>query len=206
MPKTLLLVLVFFSLLETNGQIIFKSTNSYKLPNISNLDSIFKIDKEYDFQLRIRTGSGVLSNSSIFLFTIKGDDTTIRFFRLKSIDSTQILHWIEVPVLNANVKKYWAYVKSRHICELPSMKQIFKKHNLEKFRTMDGLSYWIELLSGNGQRGSWYHCPQSNFRNYPTAIEFKWVTDILEATFKLVEEKPLLCKTVANMAIWRSDE
>ena len=86
------------------------------------------------------------------------------------------------------------------------MKQIFKKYNLEEHQTTDKFSYWIELLSSNGQRGSWYHCPQSNFRNYPTAIEFKWVTEILESTFNLSDEKPLLCKTAANMALWLSDE
>jgi hypothetical protein len=198
MLKTFLSILVLFCLLKAEGQFSFKSNDNYKLRDISLLDSIFQIDQEYDFQLRIWTGGGLLPTSSLFLFSVKGNDTTTRFFRLKSIDSTKILYWTEVPV-SINTKDYWTYVNSRHIRELPSMKQIFQKYNLEEQRTMDGISFWIELLSKNSRRGSWYHCPQSNFRNHPKAIELKWITEILEATIHILKEKLLLCKTAANM-------
>ena len=200
MKSNLLVGFIFFSVCAANAQYSFRSDLKYSTRDITHLDSIFNIESVYDFQLRVWTGGGLLPTHSLFVFTVKKDSLAIRYFRLQKTDSIGTLNWAETFINNVDVPSFWTYINARHVRELPSMKQIFKKHKIEEGRTYDGTSYWIEIFSKNGTRGSQFYCPKSNFRNYPNAIEFKWVTEIIEAVYNLVGEHWGLCKTTtANM-------
>ena len=149
------------------------------------VDSIFKLEKDYDFQFRFWNSGIFTPSTSVFILTQRNKKWSARYFapnRDWQKDGKQI---IEIAVDQSKLDQLWELLVMNDVLALTTQQEI--KTPMVKFEIdtsnlvnasgrrlsiNDGVLYEFELMKPSSSRHYSYHCPQTYLKYYTHIIEF----------------------------------
>ena len=158
------------------------------------LDSAFKLSKEFDFQFRLWKDAGSSMNTCVFIMTLSNKKWTASYFHFNP-------HWkedcrwvmLEEKVDSSKLLQLWELLRENNILTLQpdgynlAEKEIKYKIDTIEFRgiqgarmeNLDGTAYNFELIKPLKRRSLFYGNPELSFKEYPYIKEFAQTTEIL---------------------------
>ncbi|TKB97029.1 hypothetical protein [Pedobacter cryophilus] len=94
----------------------------HKLDN--DLDSIFKLEKNYEFELRIWERGGLDNYSKVFILTLKDYKWNAKYFDW-DFNIKKDFKLKEIPLKTADMNKLWQHIHDQHyVNQIPSAELI----------------------------------------------------------------------------------
>jgi len=161
------------------------------------IDSTFKINKDYTFELRL--WSRYLQNNfdNVYILTLKDKKWNARYFHQGTGKFT------EDQLDQSNVNKLWGLMLDHHVLTLPRYEVIRPKlvkyeldtinfqGNIKMMGMTDGVFYSFELQTPTSKKTYEYGNPSVYFREFPNVEELYNVVSLIAMTRKLLG-KPML--------------
>jgi hypothetical protein len=144
------------------------------------LDSIFKIDKDFEFELRLWV-QGAFKTKSAFVMSNKDNHWKIRYFDWDgSLKRNFKLR--EISLKDADINSLWRQINEQHhICIIPSGDSIIyectnyyvdfenpENSRIRRTEILDGASYNFEILMPNQKRYFSYSNPSGFLKSCPS--------------------------------------
>lgn len=115
------LLVCFLFATNSYSQFGFIGDSSYK-EKYTQVDSLFNLDKSYDFQFRLYSFGTFPPHHSLFILTVKDSIFIARCFKMETIDNKY--SWLEIPVSNKDVGALWRSIYNH---------SVFRRHLLLEF-------------------------------------------------------------------------
>jgi hypothetical protein len=180
------LILSFYFCTSSFGQIDFKAdTSSNNTNNVIYhlIDSTFKLDNSFDFQLRFWTFPSLEDYTSIFILSKKNNHWTARFFEFRKLVINKIT---EISVNQNKLDGLWEKLNKNQILTLPNQwdlrdkfvkfssdttEALYSEGNERRIAMTDGVQYIFELSTQIKKRSYSYHCPKSYLTHFANVEE-----------------------------------
>jgi hypothetical protein len=185
MKPILIITLSLFILSKSFGQIDFKgdSITTLKFPMLSLIDSVYKLDKDYDFEFRLWTSPSLVKYANVFILSQKNKVWSARFFEF---DVKQNQNISEKTVDQSKLNKLWTRLEENKVLTLPTQESVIKKLKIYvaepsaalegedyvmQVGMSDGTMYYFELATQHKRRSYSYHSPKAYLKHYPNTEE-----------------------------------
>ena len=144
------------------------------------LDSIFKLDKGYDFEFRLWQNS-ITNKKTVFVITIKQSVISARYFNFYSDSKIDKFQSEEINVDQSKLKQLWYILTSNNVLRLNSETLLTNSMvnygidtsnipytvSTQRKVLSDGVSYDFELLTPNKTKFYSYTCPITRYKYCP---------------------------------------
>lgn len=134
------------------------------------IDSIFKLSKDNDFELRFTITSLGKCDFNIFILSAKEAKWNARLYQMECSDTS--FKWIERKS-NNDPEKLWKKLKANQLLTLPSAEDIKDSTGEPRYiPILDGASYTFILINKKGHRTYGYHCLKSYAEDFPEVAAY----------------------------------
>ncbi len=185
-------------------KIDFNESINVKNPveNLDNqIDSIFKLEKEYEFELRIWESGDLINYRKVFIMTLKDYKWNIRYFDW-DFNIKKYLKFKEIPLNTADMNMLWIHIYDQHyVNQIPSEEFISHRfinyfvdyENPENSRggrteLLHGRTYNFELLKPDKKRYFNYYSPQEFHKIFPNIEELYHVLAVIAFVEKYIND------------------
>ena len=212
MKSYLLIIAIVASICNSYAQFNFKPSmyHAFEIDFIANneqdwagnffiekdrqLDSAFKLSKEFDFQFRLWKDAGSSMNTCVFIMTLSNKKWTASYFHFNP-------HWkedcrwvmLEEKVDSSKLIQLWERLRQNNILTLtPETSEMRDKKiqytidtsildipHAKMIEFLDGTAYNFELIKPLKRRTFDYGDPEANFKEYPCIKEYAQATMII---------------------------
>lgn len=165
------------------------------------VDSIFKLDKNYEFELRIWEIGGLFNYRKVFIMTLKDYKWNIRYFDW-DFNIKKDIKLKEISLKNADINLLWRKIHDQHyVNQIPSKEFIAHRfinyyvdyENPEysggkRTEILDGRIYNFELLKPDKKRYFNYDNPQEFHKTFPNIEELFHVSAVIAFIEKYIKD------------------
>ena len=166
----------------TLGQIKFQNDLDYEPWRLDpEFDSVFKISRENDFELRIITEPSTFipgRKITLFIMTLNNTKWTARVLQRFGYSKDE---YLELKINNLGLINLWKELLKQRILTIPESYLLTdKKGEILRTNAKDGVTYRFELITKTAKRNYSYYCPQISAEDFPRVRPFKQVSKIVE--------------------------
>ena len=191
----ILIPLLFLSAANPSiAQFDFKpdTTAIYNGFMFQQVDSIFQLRKNNDFELRFQIMAHIKGFMKLAVISSKNGNWQAQWFEMAFSDSG--FTWIEKRSPK-DPEALWKKLKKNKILTLPGNEDI-KDPTGEPLHIpiLDGAYYNFQLINKNGYRLYGYHCPKTYVEDFPEIEAYKLVVENIRLIYDFFGEKSgVLC-------------
>ena len=180
---------MLFIAINSNAQFEFKIDSSGKSTYQKYFDSVFKTEREFEFQVVFHKLTTLPPDARRYLvLTYQSNQWTARLFK-PEIDSFAY-NMIEYPFKGRNTSLLWKALKEGGILGLKSHSEL--EDSLGQYAdvpVLDGASYTITLRNKEGHRDIWYLSPGAHTKHFPYIPEFRQMIHLIHLFQEFMGDK-----------------
>lgn len=160
----------------------YRFESSFKHSFYRQVDSLFNLDKTYDFELRLWINQDVKQDCKLFILSNSQGRFKARCFKYMpgSLQSIQ-----EMIIQNGDLDTLWSNLVKNKLLELRFQKDVeykmiryttnvdnFEKQPIHNIGLSDEDSYFFEIFTKKEFKSFEYKCPKYYLETYPQTEEF----------------------------------